>query len=115
MTPHHNMENIVFNTKETYLAYRSEWKAKYKNLSNEIRILRAGERSRQRNVFAKLPLSEAEEGWMEAAKKICPSGCYQYQRHLRSVQAHAMLDKLAEAKLEAQRQYLQRKAALPNG
>ena len=38
MTPHHNMKNIIFNTKETYLAYRSEWKAKYKNLSNEIRI-----------------------------------------------------------------------------
>ena len=30
--------NIKFTSKETYLAYRSEWKVKYKAISNEIRI-----------------------------------------------------------------------------
>lgn len=34
------MNNITFNSKDTYLAYRFAWKAACKNLSAEIRLLR---------------------------------------------------------------------------
>jgi hypothetical protein len=55
------MNNITFNSKETYLAYRSTWKTEYKNLSAEIRTLRQAERYHQRKDFAHLALSDAEE------------------------------------------------------
>jgi hypothetical protein len=69
------------------LAYRSAWKAEYKTLSAEIRALRLADRFHQRSQFARLPLSAAEQRCLAAATTICEA-----------------------AKLEAQRQYLARKA-----
>lgn len=78
------MRNIQFNSKETYLAYRSEWKAEYKRLSKEIREERIQIRS-QRGI-------ESIQYW--------------YLKGLRE-QATAMLEERKASKVEAQRQYLQ--------
>lgn len=75
-----------FNSKETYLAYRSSWKAQYNQLSQQIRELRLDIRDAQRN--------------HEYA------GAMQYQKLKLRAQAAAMLEELAAAKVEAQRQYL---------
>jgi hypothetical protein len=105
------MKNIMFNSKETYLAYRAAWKAEYKNLSSEIRTLRQAARYHQRKEFGHLTLTEGEEGCLAAADKLGGAGSYLYRRQIRSVQATEMLAGLKEAKMEAQRQYLARKAA----
>ena len=105
------MKNITFNSKETYLAYRSAWKAEYKNLSAEIRTLRLADRFHQRKEFAHLALTETEQCCLAAATALCSSGSFNYNRQLRSARATEMLAELKEAKNEAQRQYLARKAA----
>jgi hypothetical protein len=105
------MKNITFDSKETYLAYRSAWKAAYKNLSAEIRLLRQADRYYQRKVFGHVALTVSEEACITAATKLAGTGSYQYQRNLRRMRATEMLVELKEAKLEAQRQYLARKAA----
>ena len=105
------MKNITFNSKETYLAYRSAWKAEYKALSAEIRTLRQAARYYQRKEFGHLALTEGEEGCLAAASKLRDAGSYQHWRQVRSARATEMLVELKEAKMEAQRQYLARKAA----
>jgi hypothetical protein len=107
------MKNITFNSKETYLAYRSAWKAEYKTLSAEIRTLRLAERFHQRKSFAHLALSETEESCLATALKLCGPGSLAYNRLKRSRHATEMLTELKAAKLEAQRQYLARKAKNP--
>ena len=133
------MKNIPFNSKETYLAYRSAWKAEYKNLSLEIRTLRLAERFYQRQRSRLAPpanpqpaapsadvpdepqefpmpaiLTEGEERWLAAAQKLCVPALFGCNRLKRSNRATEMLSELKSAKLEAQRQYLARKAAEPN-
>ena len=112
------MKNITFNSKESYLAYRSAWKAEYKNLSAEIRTLRQADRYRQRKEFAHLALTEGEEGIIAAAMKLEVPGVgpvqpssFNYARRHRGGQATEMLAELKEAKLEAQRQFLARKTS----
>ena len=102
------MENITFNSKETYLAYRSAWKAEYKNLSSEIRTLRLADRFYQRKTFAHLGLTDGEERCLEEALKLCGPGSLSFNRLNRSKRATEMLAELKEAKCEAQRQYLSR-------
>ena len=80
------MRNIKFNSKETYLAYRSEWKANYKNLSQEIRELRNEIKETQR-----------AKGY---------AGSMQYQLLKLRAEAKAMLGDLELSKEIAQRQYL---------
>ena len=91
----------TFNSKETYLAYRSNWKAEYKQLSQTIRDCK----------FCR---------WFESLKnpdRITPeltekyksklnSATQSYYIHSLKAQATAMLAELKEAKVEAQRQYL---------
>jgi len=105
------MKNITFNSKETYLAYRSDWKAEYKKLSSEIRTLRLADRFRQRKEIAHLALTDDEELCLKGAAALCPVGSLNYNRQLRSARATEMLGELKEAKMEAQRQYAARKAA----
>lgn len=109
------MKSITFNSKETYLAYRSEWKAEYKNLSTEIRALRLADRFHQRKTFAHLALTDAEERCLADALKLCDLGSLSFNRLNRSKRATAMLAELKEAKAEAQRQYLARKEAEMRG
>jgi hypothetical protein len=75
-----------FTNKETYLAYRAEWKAEYKQLSASIRK-------------AKLELKNAqrEGGASWSHFRACADG---------KAKAREMLDELHEAKIEAQRQWL---------
>jgi hypothetical protein len=110
-----NPQPFTFNSRETYLAYRSAWKADYKNLSAEIRTLRRAERFRQRKEFAHLALTEAEESILAAANKISGNGSLVYRQQLRSARATEMLAELKAAKLEAQRQYVARKTAGAEG
>ncbi len=110
------MKNIPFNSKETYLAYRSAWKAEYKNLSAEIRVLRLADRSYQRSQYAGRLLGEAERRCLEQARQLCAPEPFtlhlaNFNRSRRRARATEMLAQLKEAKLEAQRQYLARKAA----
>src|SRR5882724_10192398 len=104
------MKNITFNSKETYLAYRSAWKSEYKDLSAEIRALRFADRVYQRKHFAHLTLTEGEDRCLADALKLCGPSSLSYHRLNRSKRATELLVELKEAKLEAQRQYLGRKA-----
>ena len=104
------MKNITFASKETYLAYRSAWKAEYKNLSAEIRMLRLADRFYQRKQFAHLTLTDGEERCLADALNLCSPGSLTYHRHDRSKRATELLFELKAAKAEAQRQYLARKA-----
>lgn len=81
------MRNPQFNTKEEYLAYRSEWKAEYKQLSKTIRDERIQIRS-QRGI-------ESSQYW--------------YLKNLRE-QATAMLEERRTSKVRAQEHYLASKA-----
>ena len=110
------MTNITFNSKETYLAYRSAWKAEYKKLSAEIRTLRLADRFYQRSQLAGLPLTEGEGRCLALAKEVCggePLSLHlmAFNRRRRSARATEMLAELKEAKNEAQRQYLAKKGA----
>ena len=82
----------TFNNKETYLAYRSNWKAEYKQLSEDIRDLKLDIKDAQRNNDF--------------------TGRPQYSLYKLRKQATAMLAELKEAKQEAQRQYLASKQEL---
>ena len=111
-----NIPERSFHSKETYLAYRSAWKAGYKNLSAEIRTLRLADRFHQRSQFARLPLTDNEQRCVAASTALCGSASFDLSlaalnRRRRSERATAMLAGLKEAKLEAQSQYVARKAA----
>jgi len=105
------MTNITFNSKETYLAYRSAWKVDYKKLSAEIRTLRLSDRFYQRKTFGQRALTESEERRLADGLRLCGPGSLSFNRLNRSKRANQMLAELKEAKLEAQRQYLARKEA----
>ena len=105
------MKNVTFNSKETYLAYRSAWKAQYQQLSAELRTLRLADRFHQRSRHPHLALSPAEQRYVEDAAALCESAQFDsalaaFHRHPRSTRATDMLVELKEAKAEAQRQYL---------
>jgi hypothetical protein len=110
------MKNQLFNSKETYLAYRSAWKAEYKSLSAEIRLLRQALQYHQRKFFGHVALADAEEQCLLAASKLCGSepaylDAAPFHLATRRARATTMLAELKEAKAEAQRQYLERTAA----
>lgn len=98
-----------FNSKETYLAYRSEWKATYKQISHNIRTLRYAHNALQRPSGKDLP---GDAKHIENAKKILNHtgplyNCtFLYAKQRLSAQATCMLEELAQAKVEAQVQYL---------
>lgn len=80
------MTTFTFTTKETYLAYRAEWKAEYAQLSNTIR-----------ETTLAIKKQHQEKGWAD----------FQFWNLLRKsvARANAMLEELKEAKIEAGRQY----------
>jgi len=104
-------EYITYNSKQTYLAYRSAWKAEYSQISADIRLLRQAERYRQRKEFGHKVLREGEDCCLATANKLCGNGSYVYNRQTRKARATEMLAELKQAKLEAQRQYLARSVA----
>ena len=80
------MTTFTFNSKETYLAYRSEWKAQYKELSQQIRETKADIKETQRH--------------HEYA------GTMQYNLIKLRERATFMIEQHKLSKQEAQRQYL---------
>jgi hypothetical protein len=74
---------FTFTNKETYLAYRSNWKAEYKTLSQEIRALKAQMRESGHQIT-----------WTEFSQLM-----------KLKAKAQAMLEERIESKAEAQRQY----------
>jgi len=80
------MRNIEFNSKEEYLAYRSEWKGEYKKISQFIRDLKAEIRDAQRNRKYAGDMQNSLRAWREHAT--------------------LMLSELKASKEEAQRQYM---------
>ena len=80
------MKLITFTNKTEYLAWRQQWKAEYKNLSNQIRLLKASIREGMRN------------------------RCYVggLQNELRDLRAEAtqMIELRKQSKIEAQKQYV---------
>ena len=79
----------TFTNKETYLAYRSEWKANYKTLSHKIQRLKNEIKETQRaNGYA---------------------GSMQYNLLRQRAFATTMIEGRKESKVEAQRQYVNSK------
>jgi hypothetical protein len=76
--------DINFNSRETYLKWRKEWKLAYYNLSLDIR--EAKQKRKPANAH----------DWSNWASKA----------HYLRLEARGMLETLKEAKVEAQRQYL---------
>jgi hypothetical protein len=112
------MKNMTFNSKETYLAYRSAWKAQYKQLSAEIRTLRLGNRFHQRSRHPHLAQSPTQQRYIADAAALCESAQFDaalaaFRRHRRSSRATEMLEELKQAKVEAQRPYQARRSVDP--
>lgn len=78
----------TFNDRATYLAARLAWKAAYANLSQEIRDTKA----------------DIKESYKSG--KYDRAGYSQAEKARLRIQAREMLEELAEAKVEAQRQYV---------
>ncbi len=122
-----------FNNKEEYLAYRKMWKAEYKELSQSIRDAKLCRKIYQRewnraSKEAKLPGLNNRYNWsainklqkeylknnekyQELWKKYNPSNCQYWtypNRDKLKVVATRMLKELKDAKVEAQRQFLER-------
>jgi hypothetical protein len=113
------MRNTTFNSRETYLAYRSNWKAEYKKTSSNIRALTLAIKEDQR-----YPVMDIKEGKLlrgnipaQAQARLdsaptFPLRGFIYSRECYRAQAKEMLEELKAAKVEAQRQYLAAKASL---
>ena len=63
------MTTFKFNSKETYLAYRSEWKANYKSLSQTIRDNKHTWTHYRLKKQATAMLEELKEAKMEAQRQ----------------------------------------------
>jgi hypothetical protein len=77
--------NITFTNKETYIAWRAEWRADYAELTTKIRSLR-----REMN---------------EAFRDNRPAANAQFQLRMARYKANEMMELRAEAKTRAAEQY----------
>ena len=93
---------FTFTNKETYLAYRSAWKANYKQLSQQIRDFKFAHWYQQPlRADRRIPALDAR---YEQICKQYKTNCF-YTYGLKQ-KATSMLVELKLAKQEAQRQYL---------
>jgi hypothetical protein len=97
--------NTSFTNKESYLAYRSAWKAEYKQLSQDIRDLKFCRAFPRANRFNN-PYNV--ERYREIEKRLFnnPNTCVEWKLEQARAKATAMLEDLKEAKVKAQEQYL---------
>lgn len=112
------MNTFTFNSRESYLAYRSEWKAKYAEISETIREKKWMQKEYSR-ACSKARI-ETEGKWPEYYNRIRailaanPRYVHLEQKYKNDgrwiaqlkKQATEMLEELKAAKQEAQRQYL---------
>jgi hypothetical protein len=96
---------FTFTTKETYLQYRKEWKAKYKELSQTLRDYKFC--NRYGSFGPKRTTLEGDERYSAICKKYSTNCYYTYGLKLKATN---MLIELHLAKAEAQVQYLAQKA-----
>jgi len=96
------MTTFTFTNKETYLAYRSNWKAEYKQLSQQIRDYKF------MNWFMSLRLPERITPQNQARfdKLKAQYGSRFYYIEPLKAKARQMLEERKASKVEAQRQYL---------
>jgi hypothetical protein len=92
MTTNNQTKTFPFTDRESYIAWRAEWKATYKTNSQTIRDLKREIKELQR--------SGEHAGTQQSMRE-----------YLRVIQRNALIER-AEAKVEAKRQYDERKAAL---
>jgi len=88
------MKLISFTNKNEYLAWRQQWKAEYKNLSKQIRLLKISINEGQRN-------------------RLYVGGLQNELRDLRA-EATQMLELRKQSKVVAQQQYLAAKQHFTN-
>lgn len=99
---------ITFNNKETYLAYRSEWKSKYNELSTSLRNAKY---CYWYNSLGQKRLDALPECEHDKYNLLSPWwGWSKWNIICGKKQATEMLAELKFAKQEAQRQYLAEKA-----
>jgi len=98
---------FTFTNKEEYLAYRSNWKAQYKELSQQIRDLKFCRGFPQAKRFENYAGKNVER-YREIEKRLFnnPNTCVEWKLSEKRDKAFCMLEELKEAKVEAQRQYL---------
>lgn len=89
------LKPITFNNKETYLAWRGQWKAEYRGLSQSIRETKAEIKEMMRN-----------GRW---------AGGQQWQLSQLRSEATERLELLKTAKAEAQQQYLAARSVSASG
>jgi hypothetical protein len=96
---------LTFTNKEEYLAYRSNWKAEYKQLSQDIRDLKFCRSFPMANRFQN---PKNVERYREIEKRLFnnPNTCVEWKIEQYRNKATAMLLELKEAKQKAQDQYL---------
>lgn len=76
----------TFNSRETYIAWRTNWKKRYAELSKEIRALKNSIKNQHRSGGC-----ASYETWADKSRTY--------------IEACAMLESLKAAKIEANRQY----------
>lgn len=94
---------FTFNSRESYLQYRTEWKAKYAKLSDDIRDFKFCRKLRNVDTerYDRVKKAHATQ-WGFWPQSLAFGG---------RLKAADMLEELKAAKAEAQRQYLAQKAA----
>lgn len=103
------MRNPKFNSKEEYLAYRSEWKAEYKQLSKDIRDIKF---ARNFPVARRFDIGANVRRYWEIEKRLLdnPNTSAEWKLIDLRTKAYWMLEELKSAKIRAQEQYLAAKA-----
>jgi len=100
------MSTFTFTTRETYISWRIEWKAKYKSVSQNIRDTKLLFKAEQR----KIVWDKKTYGKIEYCVPIM-SDLALYWQLLANIakyrkEARELLEELIEAKQEAERQYV---------
>jgi hypothetical protein len=99
---------LTFTNKQEYLAYRSNWKAQYKELSQQIRDYKFC----RWFVSLKNPARITPELEEQFKKIVAKHGNRAYYVYPLKRKATSMLQELKESKIEAQRQYLATKVSV---
>lgn len=94
--------NIDFTTREEYLAWKAEWKAQYKELSQEIRDLKASRKQFTWSYRAKDDTASKKK--VITGKNPNYNSSAQWKATQKREVAFGMLELLADAKSEAARQ-----------
>ncbi len=107
------MRNQNFNSKETYLAYRSAWKAEYQQLSQDIRDLKFCRGFPQAKRFDNYAGKNVAR-YREIEKRLFnnPNTRVEWKLAEYRERAFCMLAELKDAKARAQEQYLTAKGTL---